>query len=429
MKNRILLPLAAIAFLLTNSFDAQIRFNDPGVQYNATPLDINNSGTLVGVLDSSIHFIWPKDGNVTLIGSTSGSDFTLSTRIGEDNTKVVGLMRNPASNFNEFSIYDTITNTWTYLGNMGNSGNSSTTPYAVTSDNTTIVGLGWVNAGIAHAVKWTQETGYVDLGSTITGSSSRADAISDDKTVIGGYQDQSTGARSGAYWKDGVQTVIKDASNNFVGLVRAISENGSKLVGNPLYGKYPYIYDLETGVVKYIQNLQLNSDPLYKGSTNGMSNDGKKVIGYFNSSRPFTNINESFIWSEEMGYKDFTAYIKSLGIDVQNEYLYATAISPDGLKIGGYTKTKKAFVVDITNYLATNNNYNNSIKVYPNPATNVLNISGLKTETKINIYNVAGQLVKTTTSAQIDINSLPKGNYVISYEVDGKTTSQKFIKQ
>ncbi|SKB98041.1 Por secretion system C-terminal sorting domain-containing protein [Soonwooa buanensis] len=429
MKKRILLPLAAIAFLSTNNFDAQIRFTTTPAVANCIPLDINNSGTLVGAIDTTIHFLWPKDGNFTTIGSTLSGDNHLNTRIGEDNTKVIGFMRNPTTNLNEFSIYDTITQTWSYLGGMGSMDNTSSSPYAVTSDNTTIVGLGWLPGGGAHAIKWTQGEGFQDLGAAFPSSYSRADAISDDKTLIGGYQDQPNGARTGAYWKDGVQTIIKDANNNFVGSVRAISYDGSKLVGNPLYGKYPYILDVTTGVVKYIANLQLLGDPMYKGSANGITNDGKTVIGYYNSTRPLTNINESFIWSEEMGYKDFTAYIKSLGIDVQDEYLYATAISPDGLKIGGYTKTKKVFVVDISSYLATNNSTKTNVKVYPNPATNVLNISGLKAETKINIYNVAGQLVKTSTSAQIDINNLPKGNYVVSYEVDGKTTSQKFIKQ
>lgn len=430
MKKRFLLPLSCAALFLANTTKAQLIFSSYIPAYSCRILDINNSGTAVGVIDVTAQFIWKKGEEIVPIGSMSFGDQTLNVRIGEDNTKVYSELRNPENNKNEFCIYDTNSQSWSFKGGLG--GNLDyyySAPFAVTSDNSTVVGLSYTPAGEPRPFKWTENGGFINLGSLYPNTYSRADAISDNKSVVGGYQDLENGSRAGAYWLNGIESVIVDSNGSNVGLVRAISYDGSKIAGNPLWGKFPYILDRATGAVTYIKNSQLLTDIRYKGSVNGISNDGKIVIGYFGATIPFTPIDESYIWTEEMGFKDFTAYVKSLGIDVQGEYLYATAISPDGKKFAGYTKTKKTYVLDLTTTLATQNTNKLEVKIYPNPASNVLNISGLKAETKVNIYNAAGQLVKTTTNSKIDINNLPKGSYVVSYDVDGKSTSQKFIKQ
>lgn len=429
MKKRILLSLSCVALFAGEKANAQLYFASLLPQYSSRPLDINNSGTVVGTIDSSIHFLWLKGSEIEQIGQLTNGIQSLSTKIGEDNTKVIGLMFNPDTQKAEFSIYSTNSQSWTHMGGLGGTLDyGSSTPYAVTSDNTTVVGLSYApTTNAPRAFKWTQETGFVNMGSLYADAYTRADAISDDKHVIGGYQDQEGGQRSGAFWVDGVENIILDESNKWVGLVRAISYDGSKMVGNPISGKFPYYYDRIANKVTYIKNTKFLQDMQYKGSVNGISNDGNTIIGYFGNT--FSGQNESFVWTLQNGYKDFTDYVISLGVDVKGEYLYATAISPDGKKITGYTKTNKTYMLDLTTYLATDNTNKTEIKIYPNPASHTLNISGLKNETKLSIYNITGQLVKTSTSSEIDINNLPKGNYVISYDVDGKATSQKFIKQ
>ena len=83
--------------------------------------------------------------------------------------------------------------------------------------------------------------------------------------------------------------------------------------------------------------------------------------------------------------------------------------------------------------LATNETKQSNISIYPNPAHNEINISGVKTINNIEIYSTAGNLVKkanlSTNKTAIDISSLPKGSYVLKAELDGTTKSFKFTKQ
>jgi len=64
-----------------------------------------------------------------------------------------------------------------------------------------------------------------------------------------------------------------------------------------------------------------------------------------------------------------------------------------------------------------------TVSLFPNPATNVLNISGIVT--KAIIYNSIGEKVLETTDSSVNIEDLPNGVYVV--DVDG--VNHKFVKQ
>jgi len=70
--------------------------------------------------------------------------------------------------------------------------------------------------------------------------------------------------------------------------------------------------------------------------------------------------------------------------------------------------------------------YNNLVKLFPNPVTNILNIETLNSnkipETKI--YSIQGALLLNTKGSQIDVSSLPSGIYIA--KIDG--VSRKFVK-
>ena len=74
------------------------------------------------------------------------------------------------------------------------------------------------------------------------------------------------------------------------------------------------------------------------------------------------------------------------------------------------------------------------VKLYPNPANNVLNIewNDRKVNAKIDIYNIVGQAVlheSMTNEAhhETDVADLPEGNYmvVLRDEDDGSTATYK----
>ena len=73
------------------------------------------------------------------------------------------------------------------------------------------------------------------------------------------------------------------------------------------------------------------------------------------------------------------------------------------------------------------------VKMYPNPATNVLNIEALATIEKVAVYNILGQQVISETPNKelvtLDVSTLQIGVYVVKTTVDGTVSSTRFIKE
>ena len=73
-----------------------------------------------------------------------------------------------------------------------------------------------------------------------------------------------------------------------------------------------------------------------------------------------------------------------------------------------------------------------TLNMYPNPASDVLNISAQNTINIVEIYNVLGQKVirmnVEDTSAEINVSNLNSGIYLIKYEINNRTSTKKFVK-
>jgi hypothetical protein len=82
---------------------------------------------------------------------------------------------------------------------------------------------------------------------------------------------------------------------------------------------------------------------------------------------------------------------------------------------------------------SVDNNTLLGFSMYPNPASNKLNISAKETIQNADIFNVIGKKVMSVeineTSKSIDISSLTSGIYLVKYNVNGTTGTAKFIKQ
>ncbi|WP_116789312.1 T9SS type A sorting domain-containing protein [Flavobacterium psychrotrophum] len=74
-----------------------------------------------------------------------------------------------------------------------------------------------------------------------------------------------------------------------------------------------------------------------------------------------------------------------------------------------------------------------AIAVYPNPASNVLNITAEDVVTKVQVYNMLGQQVinitPNNTTATLSISDLKSGVYMVNTTANGKTGTTRFIKQ
>jgi len=73
-----------------------------------------------------------------------------------------------------------------------------------------------------------------------------------------------------------------------------------------------------------------------------------------------------------------------------------------------------------------------TLNMYPNPASDVLNISAQSTINTVEIFNVLGQKVITmqveNTSAEINVSNLNAGIYLIKYEINNSISTKKFVK-
>ena len=89
---------------------------------------------------------------------------------------------------------------WSSFGGLGQSGcdSSLSSAYDISSDGSRCVGLGW-NGCSAGAFLWTQAEGISALPQ-FGPNSSRADTISGDGTIIGGWDEASNGSRRAAIW-------------------------------------------------------------------------------------------------------------------------------------------------------------------------------------------------------------------------------------
>ena len=71
------------------------------------------------------------------------------------------------------------------------------------------------------------------------------------------------------------------------------------------------------------------------------------------------------------------------------------------------------------------------IKLYPNPAADILHISSAAPAEKVCIFDATGKCVKTVSgnTNAVDVASLPSGNYIVRLTTKGKESVKQFVKQ
>lgn len=89
------------------------------------------------------------------------------------------------------------------------------------------------------------------------------------------------------------------------------------------------------------------------------------------------------------------------------------------------------YAVIISANLATNEaNTSKQLQVYPNPATDVINISNVAAKSNYSIHSVSGQLVGSgiVNDGKVQVSKLVKGVYIITVESNNDKSQTKFIK-
>lgn len=109
-------------------------------------------------------------------------------------------------------------------------------------------------------------------------------------------------------------------------------------------------------------------------------------------------------------------------------YHYPTEIDlvASGTNNAGYDN----IVIAADAALAVSNVNKTKVNVYPNPTTEVLNITADKKVANVTFFDMTGRKVKQTTENVINVEDLAKGSYIVSITfADGTVESKKVIKE
>ena len=170
--------------------------------------------------------------------------------------------------------------------------------FGASDDGRVLVGLGWDGCAIAHAFRWEESTGMVDLGSTVPTRSSRANGISGDARVVIGWQDGITGFRQGARWIDGRQELFVGPRGP-VGEAHGTNRDGSIIVGGNCDGGDPnnpgaWKWTASTGVQCFPVERRLQIG-FFTGIMFATSEDGRVIGG----SHSFGPDSEAVLWLDD----------------------------------------------------------------------------------------------------------------------------------
>ena len=236
--------------------------------------------------------------------------------------------------------------------------------WGLSGDGTTPVGLynrpGPGNR--AHASKWTQATGVVDLGGCATGQASRANGVNHDASVIVGWVETPTGPWRPAAWANGSLVLLTnyvEATGSGMGEARATSPNGNIVVGfarDQASGpRGAAMWKRTNGVFGPTQFLGWvdGTEPNGINVPYAVSSDGRIVIGYctFDGS-PFGTTG--FGWTAATGVVDVNQWLADNGVLVDPNFTIQSlsAMTPDGTKIYGFGQmltppyTRRAFRIN-----------------------------------------------------------------------------------
>ncbi|MGH9322398.1 MAG: hypothetical protein ACRD3V_21245 [Vicinamibacteria bacterium] len=212
--------------------------------------------------------------------------------------------------------------------------------FGASDDGRVIVGLGWDGCRYAHAFRWEESTGMVDLGSTVSNRSSRANNVSGDGVVVIGWQEDAFGFRQGARWVDGRQEILS-GPNGVVGEARGINSEGSVIVGGNCQPAAAMGWILRSG-----SGITCHPPPRPRAAgfqvlMMATSEDGRIVGG----AHSFGLESESILWidGEPHYLKD---YLREHGIrDAFEGWVntgFINAVSPDGRVLAGFGAGRRA---------------------------------------------------------------------------------------
>jgi probable HAF family extracellular repeat protein len=222
----------AIVLVLASTFgmraDEQAILIELEPRSGALATGVSASGAVVsgGFDDGNGGFYWMPTTGVIFAGGVQAAG------VSRDGHTIVGWARD-SRGIQQAGIWVRGTE-WRLLGSFAGSAgpcdSSLSQGTGVNGDGQTVVGFAWNGCAGAHAFRWQESTGMVDLGSTVQGRSSRALGVSADGMVVVGDQTSSVGFNQGARWAGGRQELMTGPEGP-AGSALAANRDGSIVVG------------------------------------------------------------------------------------------------------------------------------------------------------------------------------------------------------
>lgn len=246
------------------------------------------------------------------VGSGSGA-FAVTT----DGGTAVGEWRNQQSQIRAFRH---ASNGFAELGTLGGSSSSAR---AVSSDGYTVAGSSATSDGRTMAFRWTSTGGMRNLGTLPGDVSSTGEFISADGRTVAGHSVSESGRRRGFIWTEagGMRDLGEEAQ--WTTTVHAMSSNGRVLAGRVDAGNdgYAMRWTAERG----IQPLTVPW-PARDVTPSAISANGSVIVG---NAIDQTGTSRALRWTNGRPAET----LRSFG----DRPARATAISPNGLRIVGYS--------------------------------------------------------------------------------------------
>ncbi|MCA9245098.1 MAG: hypothetical protein KDA32_14160 [Phycisphaerales bacterium] len=255
---------------------------------------------------------------------------------------------------------------WENLGIVPMGSNCDSTisaPYAISADGRFIVGLHWINGCTARAFRYDDANGVMTNLGSITGQSTRANSVSDDGSVICGFEHNLfTGARRPAVWVNGVETILRTTGS-------AVSEAGEAYIvngaGTLIYGESAAFPDhlvkwtrdandvwhqVDCGIQPSVPSWVPPGRPLNGHFASAMSDDGNTVVGLTFYGGGTLLVRGAFMYTPSTGVVDITDFMQSsgaVGVSDIGEFQIALDVSADGRKILGWGLFTPDWMIDL----------------------------------------------------------------------------------
>ncbi|MCJ8153541.1 M12 family metallo-peptidase [Chryseobacterium sp. SSA4.19] len=198
--------------------------------------------------------------------------------------------------------------------------------------------------------------------------------------------------------------------------------------------------NLVKGTSPYTLTVSVGGEASYDAASvwidwnrNGTFEDSEKVLNAEVSSAVLTQYTSSVTVP--------STAVENQPLRMRVVYIYAGAGNngaslPSAFACGTnfYYGETEDYSVMVSGTLGTNDvaGPKNDIQIYPNPVSDILNITKVSDKASFKIYSAAGQLVKqgNINKGQINVSELIKGAYVITVNEKGKESfNSKFIKK